>query len=323
MIPHSISNLLYHRQVSKIVVPTIFSSMYRDNGLRSNRNSRILERMKIDEENKKILEDQAKNDEKEREEKKESKGGFCAYTVPQGQNPLIPYLMPSVKKNIQLTPCMKQDMVPKFNESLIMVGCSGSGKTNTLLWMLTHTHLMDMSMMDEVYLFSFTGKADKSFALLKLDKKNIFSSDLGNNLEKVFEKQKKDIENGGKKNIMIILEDITSSPKVLRSPIFTRVFTAGRHYRITPIAVCHKYRVIPRVSRLNAMNIILFPSQTTELEAIYEDHAPPKMNKKEMYSMMDYAFTPTEQDKRPFLYINLKAPFKTRFRKGFNCCLEI
>lgn len=246
---------------------------------------------------------------------------------PANHDMLIPYPIDIEKRKVPTTPAMDEGFIPKTNQSTILIGASGSGKTTCLTWMLTHQHLMPMSLFDQVYLYSFTGKADKSFDVLHLKKENIFTTGLTGKMAEIFEKQKAKIEGKNekdKKPIMMIFEDITSAPKVIRSPVFTRIMTAGRHYDITVICCGHKYTALSRVARLNAMNIIVYPSPGTEIQQIVEDHNAPAMHKKDMINLIKYAFTPTETMSHPFLYIaQANHPFATRYRKGFNEVLSL
>jgi hypothetical protein len=222
-----------------------------------------------------------------------------------------------------MTPLMEQGVIPTTNESLVFLGGSGSGKTTNLLWLLSHDHLMPKSLFKEIYLFSFTGKADKSFETLKIDEEKVITKDLQKNLERIFETQKNKVESGTREPVLIILEDITSSYKLIRSPIFTKLFTAGRHYFITLIAVAHKYTALSRVARLNAMNLIIYPAAGTELDQIREDYQPPGMSKTDFESLVRHAWSKDSQYSRPFLYIKATEPHKTRFRRGYSEILQL
>jgi hypothetical protein len=241
------------------------------------------------------------------------------------RNPLVPFVIAKNKKELKLTSAMKQNYCPKYDESVIIIGGSGSGKTTLLLWMLTQSNIMPITEFDETWLFSFTGEADKSFEVLQIPKKNIVTENLEGKINEVFLKQKKTAEKsrGKQKKMLMILEDVTSSYKLIRSTIFTKLFTAGRHYGITVIAVAHKYSSISRVGRLSAMNIFAFPCPMTEIESIVADHCAACLTKKEMIKLVQYAFDAGDDIERPFLYIPTTQPFKTRYRRGMHQILEL
>ena len=190
-----------------------------------------------------------------------------ASTAGQSTNPLYIRAVQGSKTEYKMSSGMKSGIVPKVNESSIFIGKSGSGKTNLLLYMMQEPTLMPKELFDEVYLFSFTGKCDKSFSKM-VSPSNVFSDDLQKNLEDIFERQKQKVEAGDGKPILFILEDITSSTKLIRSPIFTKLYTAGRHYLITIFSLCHKLTSCSKVARVNSNHIFMFPSPQVELKSL-------------------------------------------------------
>jgi hypothetical protein len=236
------------------------------------------------------------------------------------RHPLIPHPISngsSGGKKPPSTPMQDAGVIPKVNENIVLLGETKSGKTTNLIWMLSKEYAMPKNLFKEIYLISSTAKSDKSFDVLNLDKDNTITTDLQEKLEEIFEKQKNAVENDIREPIMIILEDITSSYKLIRSPVMTKLFTAGRHYWITIVACAHKFTALSRVARLNCMNLMVYPCSNTELDQIVEDYLPPAMHKKDFIDLVKYAWTPSPEFVKPFLYINNTEPHATRFRRGF------
>lgn len=249
-----------------------------------------------------------------------------------GTNRLIPQVLKDMEK-IEYPMCdlMKKGIIPSHPSSTMLIGGSGSGKTTCLLYMIKHL-MKDCDgdrffTAENTYLFSFSGKSDPSFAHLGLDEDtNIFSEDLIDNLDMVIDEQREEVEAIGLKNAkikLLIFEDVTGSKKFINSKNFTKSWIGLRHIGVSVISCSHKYSAISRVCRLSCSNIMIFPSQTTEKDRLRDDHGPPSLNKKNFNELVEYAWTPEDDFERPFLYINMKKPFSTRFRKGFHQVLEI
>ena len=88
----------------------------------------------------------------------------------------------------------------------------------------------------------------------------------------------------------------------------------GRHFLISSIINTQSYTKIPRVIRLQANGIILFPSNNNEIKLLAENATPPGCKKRDFLKLVDYA----TEGAHDFLFINNFEPVETRFRKGFS-----
>lgn len=235
--------------------------------------------------------------------------------------------MPTNKNKIKVRPLMEDCTIPKFPQSLLMVGSSSSGKTTALMNLMTKKHFYK-GFHDFVFLFSITAKLDDSFEPLKLKKEHIFDTeeDMIENLEIIFEAQKKNVEN--KKinecpKILLIFEDLTTNEKLMKNKTFKSLWTLGRHLNIQVIAMIHKYKALPRTQRLNAMNIIFFRGSGDETLQLVDDYTPPGHTKKEFLKLVEYATAPGKKKKHNFLYMCNKLAFKIKFRQNFDTILEL
>lgn len=240
---------------------------------------------------------------------------------------LIPFPIHKSKRNDRMNEYMKNGVIPIHPDSTIITGSSGSGKTCCLLWLLSQPHLLG-SYFDKtnIFLYAFSGKCDKSFNELKIPKNNIITSDMISKLGDYLTKRQAEVETKGIENtedVLLVFEDISSNPKLLRDKTITKIVTAARHINCSVIMIGHKYTIFSRVVRLNAHNVIIFPASNSEMEQIIDEYAPPRVSKREFKELIEYAWTPDEQLVRPFLYINTRQPFRTRYRKGFNEILEL
>lgn len=220
---------------------------------------------------------------------------------------------------IEMRPLMEQGLIPEPLNSVVFCGNSGSGKTNAMLrWLLNPDFYKDFY--NETYLFSLSGKIDPMFKMLNLKKENIISENILSKLNEIVSAHKKSIEEKGVVNhdiIHLIFEDTTGNFDLLKSPLMVTLMTMGRHLRLGVWVVCHKYKSLLPCLRLNASQILLFPTTNGERDQLVDDYSPPGVDKKDFQRLIKYAFKRTDDDKRPFFYIDNKHRFEERnFRKG-------
>jgi hypothetical protein len=145
-------------------------------------------------------------------------------------------------------------------------------------------------------------------------------------LQQTIAQQKKDVERKGKdkaKKVCVIMEDLTSNRKLMNSPDFIKAFVQNRHLSMSTIACCHKFNALVRTARMNANHHWLFPCSESEVSRIVDEHQPPELKKREFVGLIQHAFEATEEQQRPFLWVNLKVPTSIRFRKSMEEMLEI
>ena len=223
------------------------------------------------------------------------------------------------------SPKLMEEIELKHPFSLAVYGMTGSGKTVAVLNLLTNGDMYG-GYFDEMYLFSTTGKSDDSFDALDLPKRNVITDKMVAELKKIIERQKKAVERKGidkAKKVCLIFEDLTANRKLMNSPDFIKAFVQNRHLSCSTIACCHKFNALVRTARMNANHHWLFPCSESEVSRIVDEHQPPELKKSEFVSLIQYAFEPSEDQSRPFLWINLKVPTQTRFRKSLEELLHL
>tara|TARA_R110000796_G_scaffold87964_4_gene189403 strand:- start:710 stop:1474 length:765 start_codon:yes stop_codon:yes gene_type:complete len=231
------------------------------------------------------------------------------------------------KEDPKLTSIMKEGIIPKHPFSICMTAPSGSGKSTLLLHMLEHPqfygHYFDRK---NIHILSKTAKSDPLYRDVDVPKKNIHTSNFQSVLDTFIKKRARLVERKGKENThptLMIFEDSTNEKKFMKSKSFLDSFVLLRHYNVSIISVIHKLRSLERTARMSVGHLICFPCSLNEVNTIVDDFAPSNMNKKEFRKLVHYAFQPSDTDTHPFLYICNKAPFKTRYRKGFHTILEL
>lgn len=237
---------------------------------------------------------------------------------------LIAHRIENDEIKMELRPLMENGLIPKPLSSMVFVGTTGCGKTNTFLNYLMRED-MYKDYFDETYLFSMSAKLDPLFKMAGIPKKNIISENILGKLSELMNQQKEEVEEKGfakAKSKMFIFEDSTGNAKLLKSQEMVYAFTMGRHLKLTIVIMVHKYKSIPPTIRLNASQLLIFPCNNTQQTQIYEDYCPNGCAKKVFFKMMSYAFKADEDDKRPFLMIDRKNTHNEKaFRKGLGTFL--
>lgn len=222
---------------------------------------------------------------------------------------------------------MEADIINRYPSLTLCIGKSGSGKSNVIANMLTKKEFMK-DFFDEIYLFSPTAKSDDIVEHLNLKEEHIIDNlDESSiiKLNKIVDDNTEKIKKNGIKNtaknskILIICDDCISEKIFIKSNILSKLATAGRHALISTIICSQSYTKVPRVIRLQAQGMIVFPSSNDELDLLCEDLCPAGMSKKDFLELIKYA----TEERYSFLFVNhhVKNP-KEKFRKNFNEIIE-
>jgi len=211
--------------------------------------------------------------------------------------------------------------LPGFPSTIVAVGRPGSGKTNVLMNFLTRKELWN-GFYDKIYLLGPTVKSDKLFKKIKVPEDQIVTDPdqfLGKLLEWTTEQvERVEHDPATAPKCLFIFEDITSYRMTIQThPDFIKCFTTIRHHKASAYTNVHKFCALERTARLNCMHILVWPVNKTDIKAIYEDYGTSDFDKEDFKYICEFAWTPDEKNKKPFLYINLYAPKHQRFRKCF------
>lgn len=222
---------------------------------------------------------------------------------------------------------MKNKDFPGFPTCSLFLGKPGSGKTNTFIYMLKSPHFWN-KFFDKIYLLGPTTQSDKMYKQIKVPEDQVVAteSEFIPRLQDWVEEQKTLVESDSAEapKCLFVFEDITSYfEQVQKSPAFGRCYTQIRHLKSSSVAMVHKYRAFNKTARTSTRHLLVWECNKSEQKELYEDFGPSSLTLREWYGLVRYCHEPTEDDEKPFLYINTMVPEKIRFRKGFYEILKL
>jgi ABC-type proline/glycine betaine transport system ATPase subunit len=233
----------------------------------------------------------------------------------KGQDSLEVQVFKSKKHKIKQPEACEKGILPKMHCSYLVVGKSGSGKSNVVLHMLNSRALLGGAF--DMVLYLCDSPDDLFKENLKIPKENFIKNFTEEWLEKLIDKQRVSVEKKGAdktNNVLLIFDDILSKQKFLNSKILTKLVTECRHYNISCIFNTQSYKKIPRVVRLNVRGIILFPSSLGELIKFSEENCLPNMSNKRFLELVQHC----TKEQYQFAFMQQDAPAQDRLRKNFN-----
>ena len=220
------------------------------------------------------------------------------------------------KSKIEITTNMKNGVICKHPASIIFNGKSGSGKSNLLLNMMTRPQFYK-DYFDLVFFFSPSCKCDDLPKYLDLPDKRLFDTFDEKSMMNILDTQKDIIKKEGidkSPKILIILDDIQSEQKFLRSKTILTLFIRNRHLNISTWVCGQSWTRLPRACRLQASGVYFFPGSQSEVDHMIEEYTPPNCTKKKFEQMLKFA----TNEPHSFMFINNQLPFKERFRKNMS-----
>lgn len=228
-------------------------------------------------------------------------------------------LIKTTKDQIKQPDLAKDDnmYIPPIGSSVVISGKSGCGKSTLLANFLTQKGFYH-GYFQKVFLFSPTANGDDIQKSLNIPKENVFTDldEAEEILEVIIENRQRALDEAKSaadvEQWAILFDDVIGHLKFMNSKAFMKCFYQVRHLNLTTFALAQHFKKIPRVCRLQANFIYFFEGSLSEVETVADEFAPPMMHTK---NFMQLVVDATKED-FSFLTINLKHPFKTRFRKG-------
>jgi hypothetical protein len=223
--------------------------------------------------------------------------------------------VPKTSKDLLKQPKIAEDEVlPKLNFSMLVVGSSGSGKSVLVFNLITKFY---KNFFDMIVLISPTGKTDDIQKALKLpDSRVITDMDKAEEaLQKIMDIQSESIKKEGfehSKKILVYLDDVVGDSKFMNSKAMVNSFIKNRHYNISVILCSQYYKAIPRRMRMQSACNFFFACPETEMTTIAEDFEPPGVGRKRFIEVLQEIMS----EKHQFVTIMMRSDWAHRYRKG-------
>ncbi len=200
----------------------------------------------------------------------------------------------------------------------LIIGRSGSGKTNVMLHMLTDKHLLG-GVFKPKNIFLFCGvKPDKGLVKeLKIPKKNVKTDSDDEKVLNMITSLDDVVENKGWSSApktLWLFDDILAKKKFLRGKALAQMASCGRHASLSFCCISQYYKALPPILRTNASYIIYFSANEAENLKFADEQCPSFMKKREFLDIIEYC----TKEKYSFLALNTLAEKGQEVRKGFN-----
>jgi hypothetical protein len=200
----------------------------------------------------------------------------------------------------------------------LIIGRSGSGKTNVMLHMLTDKNLLG-GVFKPKNIFMFCGvKPDKGLVKeLKIPKKNVITDFDDEKVLSMFASLEDVVERKGwsaAPKTLWLFDDILAKKKFLRGKALAQMASAGRHAALSFCCLSQYYKSLPPILRTNASYIIYFSANESENVKFADEQCPSFMSKKQFLKIIEHC----TKEKYSFLALNTLAEKGKEVRKGFN-----
>lgn len=192
----------------------------------------------------------------------------------------------------------------------VFCGASNSGKTNTLLSLITHPNGLRF---ENVYVYSKSLNQPK-YKLLEQLLENVGGVEYFpfNEHEQVVAPSE------ARPNSIFVFDDVACE----KQDNIRAYFCMGRHHSVDSFYLCQTYARIPKhLVRDNTNFIVLFKQDDTNLRHVYDDHVNTDMTYAQFKDLCSACW---DSDKYGFVVIDKDSELNEgRYRKGFDCFISI
>lgn len=233
------------------------------------------------------------------------------------------YQVGPVKMTCDDVPSDIDDIFIKRNFLGVLNGSAGSGKTNLLVWLLTHRKGKGWNQkFDRVYYISPSmDTIDKEIGVHEDRVYTDFSCDVIWEILAIEAEHSADAKENDEhlpQKLIIIDDCIVELNKPKNLACLMKLIFNRRHLGFSVLITSQKYNMMPKKLRVSLANkgfLVLFKTQNKkEIEDIASEIID--LNKHELEQLLEYVFP--EEEKFNFLYVRFDKPLSQQFHKNFN-----
>ena len=217
---------------------------------------------------------------------------------------------------------IKKDILPDVAFRMLVVGRSGSGKSNILSCLVALPDWYSKNFIgDNIYLWSGSKGDDKINKLVEykeIPDVNVrhewFDTEVSEVYDELVDDWKEKVDEGERPNdVLFIVDDMFYSNKFansrMKDSMMSKVFMNGRKFNISIVILAQKYSSISSGLRENANAIFTFGATNKQIELMEGDfnYLP---SSKDFYKVFRDA---TNGSKHDFLFINIDRPINERY----------
>tara|TARA_R110001632_G_scaffold229441_1_gene365565 strand:+ start:4220 stop:4975 length:756 start_codon:yes stop_codon:yes gene_type:complete len=217
---------------------------------------------------------------------------------------------------------IKKDILPDIPFRMLIVGRSGSGKSNVLSCLVALDDWYgDDFKGDNIYLWSGSKgdeKINKLIEYKEIPDVNVrhewFDTEVSEVYDELVDDWKEKVDEGERPNdVLFIVDDMFYSNKFansrMKDSMMSKVFMNGRKFNISIVILAQKYSSISSALRENANAIFTFGATNKQIELMEGDfnYLP---SSKDFYRVFRSA---TNGSKHDFLFINIDRPINERY----------
>lgn len=239
------------------------------------------------------------------------------------EKPNEDYQVGEVKMSCDQVPSDIDDIFIKRNFMGVSVGSAGSGKTNLLVWLLTHRvgKGWNQKFSRIYYISPSMDTIDRDIGLNEERVYTEFTCDVIWEIlaiEAEHTEEARENEEPIPQKLIIIDDCIVEINKPKNLACLMKLIYNRRHLGFSVLITSQKYNMLPKKLRVSLANkgfLFLFKTQNKkEIDDIASEIID--LNKNELHQLLEYVFP--EGEKYNFLYVRFDKPLSQQFHKNFN-----
>tara|TARA_E500000318_G_C3556414_1_gene211372 strand:+ start:127 stop:891 length:765 start_codon:yes stop_codon:yes gene_type:complete len=226
---------------------------------------------------------------------------------------------------------VKKNIIPSIPFRMLLVGRSGSGKSNILSCMVALDSWYNKDFEgDNIYIWTGSPGDQKMQNLIEfkdIPESNVFNSWRESEVSEIYDEMVSDWKQAIEEkkrphNTLFIIDDLFFSNQFrsenVKNSMLNKIFQNSRKYNGNVIILAQKYSSIATPIRENANCLIAFSATNKQIDLIKSD-----FDYLENRNLFEKIYKKATEDRHSFIFINIENPIKDRYLdSNFNRLLK-